>query len=163
MVVYVPIDPGEGDPGSPTPVPTPTPTPGPAPTPTPVPTPTPGAAPSASPLSVIPAYEQLPLAGLMTAQVPLSAVPSQLIAITLGQQPCTIRVYEKTFGLYLDLYVGTSPIVLGAKAHDRNRIVRDAYHGFVGDLTFVDTQGRDDPSYTGLGSGGRFVLLWLSG
>lgn len=152
-----PVDPG----GPPPPTPTPTPSPTPAPTPTPVPTPTPSPTGPADPLSVIPAYAQLPLVGLRTLRIPLSAVPSQILAITLGQQPCTIRVYAKAFGLYLDLYVAGAPIVLGVLAHDRNRIVRDAYHDFIGDLTFVDTQGRDDPTYDALDT--RFVLLWLSG
>jgi hypothetical protein len=43
--------------------------------------------------------------------------------------------------------------------HDRVRLVRSAYLGFVGDLAFVDTQGHADPQYQDLGS--RFVLAYL--
>jgi hypothetical protein len=38
-------------------------------------------------------------------------------------------------------------------------MVRETYLGFIGDLSFTDTQGTSDPVYTGLGS--RFVLLYL--
>jgi hypothetical protein len=41
-----------------------------------------------------------------------------------------------------------------------NRIVRDLYLGFVGDVLFCDTQGTDDPSSPGLGT--RFVFCYLS-
>ena len=42
----------------------------------------------------------------------------------------------------------------------RNRIVRDTYLGFLGDLAFFDLQGEDDPYYTGLGD--RWVLGYLT-
>ncbi|MNT60795.1 hypothetical protein D3C72_1984020 [compost metagenome] len=43
--------------------------------------------------------------------------------------------------------------------HDRVRLVRSAYLGFFGDLTFVDIQGHADPQHEDLGS--RFVLAYL--
>lgn len=90
--------------------------------------------------------------------VPLAAVPSQQIGVQLGEQACKIAVYQKTTGLYLDLRVSDNPVVTGVLCLDRNKLVLDAYLGFVGDLAFVDTQGFSDPDYTGLGS--RFVLAW---
>ncbi|MEN4918189.1 hypothetical protein ABE485_05920 [Achromobacter spanius] len=77
----------------------------------------------------------------------------------LSGQNCQISVYQKTTGIYLDLEVDNSPIVTTVLCHDRVRLVRSAYLGFFGDLTFVDTQGHADPQYENLGS--RFVLAYL--
>ena len=49
-----------------------------------------------------------------------------------------------------------APILGNAKQW--NKLVREAYLGFTGDLFFVDTQGNDNPDYTGLD--GRFLFLW---
>lgn len=94
----------------------------------------------------------------MNQVIPLLAVPSQTLTVLLGAQPCRVNVYQKSTGLYVDLYVNDAPIVTGALALNNNLIVRDAYHGFAGDLIFYDTQGISDPTYDGLGA--RFVLLW---
>ena len=91
--------------------------------------------------------------------VPLQAVPSQKVAVTLANQVCQIAVYQKLSGLYVDLYVNNVLIVGGVIVENLNRIVRDAYFGFIGDLAFFDTQGTDDPVFSGLG--GRFGLAYL--
>lgn len=93
--------------------------------------------------------------------IPLQATASQQVAVTLANQACKINVYQKDTGLYVDLYVLDSPIVVGVIALNANRIVRDAYFGFTGDLAFFDTQGSTDPDYTGLGDGGRYFLGYL--
>lgn len=90
--------------------------------------------------------------------IPLAAIPSQVVSITLGTQACRIQVYQKSTGLYLDLYVNDTPIVLGALCLNATPLVQDTYFGFVGDLGWGDTQGEDDPDYTGLA--GRFQLFW---
>lgn len=97
---------------------------------------------------------------LASVIVPVAAVASQVLAVTLGAQPCRIDVYQKSTGLYLDLYVADRPVVVGVLCRDRNVVVIDAYRGFTGDLTFYDTQGTSDPFYTGLGT--RYQLVWLS-
>lgn len=91
--------------------------------------------------------------------VPLQAVPSQTVAVALGDQACRINVYTKRQGLFIDLYVSNTPIVTGVICQDANVIVRDAYLGFVGDLAFFDLQGSNDPTYDGLGS--RYILAYL--
>ena len=97
----------------------------------------------------------------MTLQtIPLSATPSQLSRVSLGGQPCTIKVYQKSTGLYLDLLVSDKPVITGRLCHNANRLVRDEYLGFVGDLMFVDTAGSSDPDSTGLG--GRFILTYMA-
>jgi hypothetical protein len=91
--------------------------------------------------------------------IPIQALANQAVNVTLAGQSCRINVYQKLYGLFLDLYVDEALIVAGAPAQNLNRIVRSAYLGFVGDLIFIDTQGADDPTYTGLGT--RFHLAYL--
>lgn len=93
-------------------------------------------------------------------QIPLVATPAQSLAVQLGDQQCTIDIYQKTTGLYLDLRVGGRRIVTGVACLDRTWMVLDVYRGFVGDLAFVDTQGTSDPDYTGLAD--RFQLWWYA-
>jgi hypothetical protein len=97
----------------------------------------------------------------MTLLVPLTPVPSQTLSITLGEQRCRLNVYQKAFGIFVDVYVNDEAVVVGAVARNLAYIVRSAYLGFVGDLYFNDTNGTSDPSYEGLGS--RFVLLYDEG
>lgn len=91
--------------------------------------------------------------------VPIQPVPSQVLTALLTNQACQINVYQKNTGLFCDLYVNALPIVLGVICQNRNRLVRAAYLGFVGDMMFIDTQGLADPVYAGLGS--QFVLAYL--
>jgi hypothetical protein len=42
---------------------------------------------------------------------------------------------------------------------DRVKLVRHAYLGFIGNLGFIDTQGKTDPDYTGFGA--RYQLIYL--
>lgn len=91
--------------------------------------------------------------------IPIQAEPNQAITVTLANQACQINVYQKLYGLFVDLYVSGALVVAGTPALDRNLIVRSTYLGFAGDLVFIDTQGTDDPTYTGLGS--RFQLAYV--
>lgn len=91
--------------------------------------------------------------------IPIQATPSQSLSSVLGGQNCQINIYQKSTGMFLDLFVSNSPIILSTICLDRVKMVRETYLGFIGDLVFADTQGTSDPFYTGLGS--RFVLLYL--
>lgn len=92
--------------------------------------------------------------------VPLDAVASQEVTIPLGNQVCQLKVYEKFYGLFMDVSVNDTLIIGGVICENKNRIVREAYRGFVGDFCFIDTQGDEDPSYDGIGT--RFFLSYLS-
>ena len=92
-------------------------------------------------------------------QVPLQAVPSQTVTVSLNNQTCQISVRQTTFGMFLTLAVNNSIIVAGVICENLNRMVRDAYLGFSGDLFFVDSQGDSDPFFTGLGD--RFALMYV--
>jgi hypothetical protein len=91
--------------------------------------------------------------------ISLQATPSQSLSVVLAGQNCQINVYQKSTGMYLDLYVSNSPIITTTVCLDRVRLVRETYLGFVGDLAFADTHGASDPVYTGLGT--QYVLLYL--
>lgn len=91
--------------------------------------------------------------------IPIQDVFSQTLQVPLAGQTCQINIYQTDYGLFCDLYVSNALVIGGVICQDRNRIVRDLYLGFVGDLCFIDTQGSGDPSSPGLGT--RYVLAYL--
>lgn len=91
--------------------------------------------------------------------IPLQAIPSQVVNATLGGQSCQIAVYQRSTGLFCDVSAAGVQVIGGVVCQNMNRIVRDRYRGFLGDVLFIDTQGSSDPDYTGLG--GRFAFVYL--
>lgn len=91
--------------------------------------------------------------------IPIQDVFSQTLNVILGGKSCTIDIYQKSTGLYCNLYVNNILIIGGVICQNLNRIVRDAYLGFPGDLYFVDTQGAGDPISPGLGT--RYQLMYV--
>lgn len=93
--------------------------------------------------------------------VPLQVAASQTLAVSLARQAAQIALRSNNGNLYFDLTLGGEYIVRSRICRDRQRLLLDAkYRGFKGDFTFIDTQGTDDPVYTGLGS--RFLLVYLA-
>jgi hypothetical protein len=92
-------------------------------------------------------------------QIPTQPVPNQTLQVQLAGQNCRIDIAQKRTAMFLDLYVDESLIIGGVICENKNRIVRSAYLGFIGDLGFVDTRGTDNPYFTGLGS--RFIFVYL--
>ena len=90
--------------------------------------------------------------------IPLSPVPNQTLQVVLNGQQCTIGLWTKRTGMYLDLYVNNVLLLGGVPALNMTKIVRDGYLGFIGDLYFYDTQGNSDPTYDGLGT--RYTLFY---
>lgn len=95
--------------------------------------------------------------------IPISDKFSQSLSVILAGQNCIINLYQKDNpsapGLYLDLYINDALIIAGVICENLNRLIRDDYFGFIGDLFFQDTQGLSDPASPGLGS--RFLLQYL--
>lgn len=90
--------------------------------------------------------------------IPLQNVPSQTFSVLLSGQNCQIRVEQKGDYLYLSLAVNNAPIINTVICRDRVALVRYAYLGFIGDLTFIDTEGANDPQYIELGT--RYQLVY---
>lgn len=93
-------------------------------------------------------------------QIPLTPVPSQTTRVVLGGQNCQISVYQKSEGLFFDLSVDGTAIVLAVVGRDMDPLICREYLNFIGNLMFVDTQGASDPEYLGLGT--RYALVYLS-
>ena len=91
--------------------------------------------------------------------IPLQAVPSQVLTASLGGQSVQLEIFQKQTGLYMNVLVNNAAIITGVLCENINRIVRSLYLGFIGDFVFVDNQGNADPYYSGLG--GRFSLIYL--
>lgn len=91
--------------------------------------------------------------------IPLQAVPAQDLQATLGGQVVQLHIYQQFYGVFIDVYVDHGLIIGGVICENLNRIVRSAYLGFKGDLCFIDTQGSNDPDYSGLGD--RYLLAYL--
>jgi hypothetical protein len=91
--------------------------------------------------------------------IPIIDAPSQTLTVQLGGQSCRIDIAQKSTGMFADLYVNDALVIGGVVCENLNRIVRSAYLGFIGDLTFADTQGYADPAYPGLGT--RFLFVYL--
>lgn len=93
-------------------------------------------------------------------QIPLQPIPAQIAKVMIGGQNCQLSVSQKSSGLFVDVNVNGKDIVTGVIARDAVPLVCREYAGFSGNLLFIDTQGKSDPSYTGLGS--RFALVYLT-
>lgn len=94
--------------------------------------------------------------------VALNALPNQTLQAQLGGQACTLDIVQSPYGLFMTVFVGATLIVPQVICLNLNRIVRYGYLGFAGDFIFVDTQGTEDPIYTGLGdAAARFQLVYL--
>lgn len=91
--------------------------------------------------------------------IPLQPVPSQTVNVLLAGQNCQITISQLSTGLYCALSINNALIIGGVICQNLNRIVRNSYLGFVGDLMFADNEGDADPYYTGLGD--RFTFLYL--
>ena len=74
--------------------------------------------------------------------IPLRPVAAQEFNVVLNKQPCTLKLYQKSAGLFMDVALSGVSIIIGALCRDRSRIVRGAHLGLVGDMYFVDTEGR---------------------
>lgn len=91
----------------------------------------------------------------MSRVVPLAAIPSQTVNVTVGGQVAKITVRTIGAGLFFSL----DGVVTNRICRNRQRLLIDAkYRGFAGDFEFVDTKGAADPAYWGLGD--RFQLVY---
>lgn len=95
----------------------------------------------------------------MVQPIPLTANPNQIEAVALDGQSFIILLSQRSNGLYMDVAMNGTPIVLGVLCENLNLIIRNRYLGSPGDFFFYDTQGSEDPDYTGLAD--RFRLIYV--
>lgn len=97
--------------------------------------------------------------GKMVLYIPVAPTANQTLNVQLAGQNCQLNIYQKAYGLFMDVYVGGTLIIGGVLCQNLNRIVRSLYLGFIGDFTWFDTQGSNDPQYQGIGT--RYFLAYL--
>lgn len=92
--------------------------------------------------------------------IPIQSLANQTLTCYLGGQQTSLNIYQKSTGMFMDVYVGNTLIIGGVICLNQRNIVRDAYLGFIGDFFWVDTYGTgSDPTYTGLGT--QFQLWYV--
>jgi len=97
--------------------------------------------------------------------IPIQPVPSQQVLCVLGGQNCQIAIYQRAaqgfIHIYVDLNSNGTNMFLATLAHNGDPLDPcNSYDGFQGNLFFIDTQGLDDPQYTGFGT--RWFLVYLT-
>lgn len=92
-------------------------------------------------------------------QIPLAATASQTLNVVLNQRLVRLDVYQRSTGLYMNVWLDDLLIVAGVICQNLNPVVHADYLGLGGDFVFVDTQGSEDPTHDGLG--GRYVLTFV--
>jgi len=95
----------------------------------------------------------------MMRLIPIQATRNQDRTVQLGGINYGLHIFQNTEGVFMTVSQAGNVIVASALCRDRVRIIRDAYLGFNGDLTFFDTQGTNDPQWQEFGT--RYVLAWL--
>lgn len=92
--------------------------------------------------------------------ITLQAIKAQELEVKLGEQTVTLRIFQRSTGLYADIGIGDVWVAQGVLCLNGNKLVRYPYLGFQGELFFADTKGSDDPTYDGLGD--RFNLFYAT-
>ena len=92
-------------------------------------------------------------------QINLQSVPSQQLQVVLDGQNCAISIYVKNQCMLFDIIVNGNLVASAVQCKNLVSLVPTSYLGFAGWLVIYDTQGTDDPIYTGIGT--RWVLLYL--
>ena len=92
--------------------------------------------------------------------ITLQAIKAQEMTVRLGDQSVTLRIYQRSTGLYIDIGIDDLWIAQGVICINGNKLVRYSHLGFKGELFFADTKGSDDPTYDGLGD--RFQLFYAT-
>lgn len=93
-------------------------------------------------------------------QIPIVALPNQTLSIVLANQNAQIALRQNGLNMYFDLSVNGTPIVVSRICRDRQRLLLDVeYRGFIGDFSFFDSAGTEQPFFAGIGV--RFFLAYL--
>lgn len=96
--------------------------------------------------------------------VPLQAVPAQRIKTVLNDGIVNLEVYQRRYGMFVNVEVNDRLVIGAVIGQNRNRIIRSEYlkkeHNFSGDFSFLDLQGSSDPHFADLGT--RYQLAYFT-
>lgn len=92
--------------------------------------------------------------------VPTQPLPNQVLQVQLNGQAVEVQIFQFAYGLFVTVLLNGTIVTASVSAYDRNRLIRYSYLGFIGDLSFIDSQGTDNPVYDQLGT--RFQLAYLT-
>lgn len=98
---------------------------------------------------------------MTNAVIPIRAIQAQSLNVIINGALIRIDLYQRSTGLYLDLWQNSIKTVAGAICQNMNPILHAPYLGLGGDLFFLDLQGSSDPTFDGLGS--RYILIYADG
>lgn len=94
----------------------------------------------------------------------ISAEKTQQFTVSLDGVSTTIKLHQRTSGLFIDMYVGDKQILSGVRCMNATKIIRYKYlhalSGIAGELFFADSLGINDPEYSELGT--RYKLYYLT-
>ena len=92
--------------------------------------------------------------------ISLQPVKGQPLQVSLGGQRVTLRINQRSTGMFIDVALSGVWIAQGVLCLNCNKIIRYPYLKFKGELFFADTKGDLDPVYDELGS--RFKLFYAT-
>lgn len=92
--------------------------------------------------------------------ISLKPVKAQEVSVNLSGQDVTLRIVQRSTGLFIDIGVGDRWIAQSVPCLNCNKLVRYQYLKFGGELFFADTKGDLDPNYEGLGD--RYKLFYAT-
>ncbi|TBM10114.1 hypothetical protein EYY83_19025 [Hafnia alvei] len=92
--------------------------------------------------------------------ISLKPLKAQEVNVNLAGQSVTLRIVQRSTGLFMDIGVDNLWIAQGVLCLNCNKIVRYPYLKFSGELFFADTKGSFDPVYDELGT--RFKLFYAT-
>lgn len=96
-------------------------------------------------------------------EIPLIQAPNQELLVILGEQNCTLAIYQRNAGVFLDLSMLGGVVCRGAVCTPGQDILQVAQTVFSGALYIVDLQNQSKeqaaPHWSGLGSRWRLYYL----
>ena len=92
--------------------------------------------------------------------ISIKPLKAQEVSVNLAGQSVTLRIVQRSTGLFMDIGVDNLWIAQGVLCLNCNKIVRYPYLKFSGELFFADTKGSLDPVYDELGT--RFKLFYAT-
>jgi hypothetical protein len=92
-------------------------------------------------------------------EVPIQAIPSQVVSVVLDGQNVQIKIYQKDQGVFVDVNSDSVDVGIGTIARNAVQLVSRDYAGFRGNLMFLDIQGDLDPAYADFNTRYKFIYL----